>query len=144
MPLFLIFTCIYRFKIWLQLFWYPTLKTVKHEHNENVNIMKLNQQSEKYSENINESEFILWCPKNNCRIHLKTKFRTIITRHPTFKVIKCYNLETTFQKKINFSLLIRFIGSFYLRTFQIPVPAALIVTIWLLRRTSNKVKGFWI
>ena len=32
--------------------------------------MKLNHQSEKYSENINQSDIILRCPENNFRAHL--------------------------------------------------------------------------
>ena len=31
---------------------------------------KLNPQSEKYLENINQSDIIVWCPKNNCHVHL--------------------------------------------------------------------------
>ena len=38
---------------------------------------------------------------------------------------KCYNLETTFQKKVKFPQKVRFIGSYYETIFQIPVPAAL-------------------
>ena len=41
------------------------------------------------------------------------------------KTLTCYNLETTFQKKVNFSQYARFIRSYYLTTFQMPVPAAL-------------------
>ena len=32
--------------------------------------MKLNHQSEKYSENINQLDIILWWPENNYRAHL--------------------------------------------------------------------------
>ena len=39
---------------------------------------------------------------------------------------RCCNLETTVEKKINFSHLVRFIRSYYLTTFQIPVAATLI------------------
>ena len=52
--------------------------------------MKLNKKeySEKYSENINQSNMIFWCPQNNCRDHLWTKFKAIITRYPTSERIK--------------------------------------------------------
>ena len=39
---------------------------------------------------------------------------------------KCYNLETTFQKKVNLSQSVRFIRSYFLIIFQILVPTALI------------------
>ena len=32
--------------------------------------MKLNHQPEKYSENIDQSDIILWYPENNCHAHL--------------------------------------------------------------------------
>ena len=32
--------------------------------------MKLNHQSEKYSENINQSDIILWCHEDNSCAHL--------------------------------------------------------------------------
>ena len=35
-----------------------------------LTIMKLNHQLKKYSENINQSDIILWCPENNCRAYL--------------------------------------------------------------------------
>ena len=66
-------------------------------------IMKLNHQSEKYPKNINQSDIILWCHKNNCYAHLLTKFMTLISRYPTSKGIKnAINLESTFQKKDKF------------------------------------------
>ena len=40
---------------------------------------------------------------------------------------KCYNLETTFQKKVSFSQYVKFIRGYYLTTFQIPVAATLIL-----------------
>ena len=47
---------------------------------------------------------ILWCPEINCRAHLQTKFTIIVTRYPTSKRNKkCFNFDTTFQKKVNFS-----------------------------------------
>ena len=51
-------------------------------------MMKLNHQSEKYSENINQSDIILWCHEDNSCAHLSTKSTTIATRYPTFKIIK--------------------------------------------------------
>ena len=41
------------------------------------------------------------------------------------KELKCYNLETTFQKKVIFSQYVRFIRSYYLINFQIPVATTL-------------------
>ena len=74
--------------------------------------------TEKYAENINQSDIILWCPENNCCTYFKL-LCSIITRYPTSKGIrKYYNLGTTFQKKVNFSQYIRFIRSYYLTTFQ--------------------------
>ena len=72
--------------------------------------MKLDHQSEKYSENINQSEIILRCSKNNCRTHLETKFTTIITKHPTSERkkngITCkplFRRKSTFLSKLNLS-----------------------------------------
>ena len=49
---------------------------------------KQKKYSEKYSENTNQSNMIFWCPQNNFRDHLWTKFKTIITRYPTSERIK--------------------------------------------------------
>ena len=61
--------------------------------------MKLNYQSECYSENINQSDIILWCPKNDCHESFDN-YNKISYLHSNKK---CYNLETTFKKKVKFS-----------------------------------------
>ena len=49
---------------------------------------------------------------------------------------KCYNLETTFQKKVKSSQRVKFISSYYLATFQIPVAATLTFT----KRVTGSIK----
>ena len=39
--------------------------------------MKLSHQSEKYSENINQLEMILWCPENNFVLIYKQSLRQL-------------------------------------------------------------------
>ena len=62
--------------------------------------MKFNRKSEKYSENINQSDSMLWCPKNNCRAHLSTWLTALITRYPISKGLKdTITWKTLFRKK---------------------------------------------
>ena len=72
--------------------------------------MKLNHQLEKYSENINQFDIILWCLQSNCCAHLQTKFTTTITRYPTSKGIKnaitwkpLFTRKSTFLSKLDLS-----------------------------------------
>ena len=53
---------------------------------------------------------------------------------------KCYSLETIFQKKVNFSKQVRFIRSYYLTTFQIPVAATLSSLVMLLEKKTFEQK----
>ena len=58
---------------------------------------------------------------------------------------KCYNLETTFQKNVNFSQYIRFIRSYYLTIFQTSVAVTLNVSFsWdsVLFQKWNPFKSF--
>ena len=79
--------------------------------------MKSNHQSEKYSEIINQSNIILWFPENNCRAHLNKVYGNYNKLYYLQRNKKCYDLETTFQKKVNFSQ-VKFKGSYYLTIFQ--------------------------
>ena len=68
-----------------------------------MTIMKLNHQSKKLSEYINESDIILWCPEINCCAHLWAKFMAIITSYPTLKWIKiAITWKTLFREKSTF------------------------------------------
>ena len=64
--------------------------------------MKLNNDPKKYSENINQSDIILWCPKNNFRDYCKRSFDNNNKVFYLQRNKKCYNLEAAFQKKVNF------------------------------------------
>ena len=66
--------------------------------------MKLNHQSAKYSEYINQSNIILWCPENNCHANLKNNVYNIYSKVSYVqRNEEHYKLETTFEKKFNFS-----------------------------------------
>ena len=66
--------------------------------------MKLNHQSEKYCENVNQSDIIFQCSENICHAYFVNKFCDNYNKVSYLPINKkCSNLETTFRKKVNFS-----------------------------------------
>ena len=92
-----------------------------------MTVMKLNHQSQKYSENINQSTLFCDVSKIIAVLICKQSLRQLLltARHPTSRGIKnTITWKPLFRVfKVNFSQYVQLIRSHYLTTFQIPVVA---------------------